>query len=396
MRFRDIFYKYINGNANDDEVKIIENEIEKNELINNYLADKIEDDLIKKSIKNNINNEIDKNRDNNKIKEEEVILEVKKAINKKLLKVGLISASLVICLLISLKIIVSPIMNKIYYNPLENVGENIKRMELDLEIFSELHFPGVTYFFDEYEALGFGKYDISLREQNYFQYKNNVYNGKVDKNKFEISNEFYKYPYKSAFSRDMVPFYQYPTDNDDNQIKELKELPEYIKVKANISFAKDLNMDEVLKLIRNTDIDTYWVAIRSIGEEEQRFPHLGMVPSGSGIVLGQDDMYNDKYPYLELGWIKEKDLNGRILEEHYKSLLSYMSDNKQFDKINLLYDRKSEYYKEALDYVSNNGIMSYGIVVSGTPKQILELRENTLVECINVSDLKLSTLSLYN
>lgn len=394
MRFKEIFYKYINGNANEEEVEIIEDEIEKNELINNYLADKIEDDLIKQAIKNNTNEDIDKNIDTNK--EEDIILEVKKAINKKLIKVGLISASLVICVLISLKIIVSPIMNKIYYNPLEIVGENIERMDLDLEVFSELHFPGVTYFFDECESLGFGKYEISLREQNYFKYENNVYNGKIDKNKFEISNEFYKYPYKSSFSRDMVPFYEYPTNNDDEQIEELKELPEYIKVKANISFGKDLNMDQVLKLIQNTDVDTYWVAIRSIGEEEQRFPHLGMVPSGTGIVLGKDDIDNDKYPYLELGWIKERDLNGKILESHYKSMLSYMSDNKEFDKVNLLYDKKSEYYKEALDYVNNNGVMSYGIVVSGTPKQILELRENSLVECINISDLKLSTLSLYN
>lgn len=396
MKFKGIFYKYIDGDANEEEIEIVENEIEKNELINNYLADKIEDDLIKQSIKNCIYEDKAENIDAKKNREEDIILEVKKAINKKLLKVGLISASIVICLLVSLKIIVSPIMNKMYYNPLDRVGENITRMDLDLEIFSELHFPGVAYFFNDYEALGFGKYNISFREQNYFKYENNVYDGKIDKNKFEVANGFYKYPYKSTFSRDMVPFHQYPTDNDDEQIKELKELPEYIHVKANISFGKDLDMDEVLNLIENTELDTYWVAIRSIGEDEQRFPHLGMVPSGTGIVLGEEEIDNDKYPYLEIGWIKEKDLTGNILEEHYKSMLSYMSDNKEFDKINMLQKNASEYYKEALDYVNNNGIMSYGIVVSGTPKQILELRENPLVECIDISDFKLSTLSLYN
>lgn len=400
MKFKDIFEKYINGKASDEEIEIVENEIEKVELINDYLVEKIDDELIKKTIKSNIKYEVKNSNDintNNKIKnnnviEDDILIQIKKTINRKLVKVGIISVSVTICLLLSLKFIVSPIMNQIYYNPEENIDEFTRKIDVDLELASELHFPGVSNMLLDYEALGFGKYDISIKAQNYFESDDRIYNGRLDKNNFKIDDTFYQFPYKSAFSRDMIPFYQYPTDNDEEVIKELEKLPEHVNVKANISFSKDLDMSQVLELMKSNDIDIYWVAIRGCNVDLQRFPHIGMVPGGTGILLPKDKFDADKYPYLDLGWIEEKNIGKKELEDHFINMLEYMSDNEEFGKTDILFKNSNMYYKEVLDYINKNGVMSYGIVVSGKPKDILELRKNPLVECVDVSDIKLSML----
>ena len=48
MRFKEIYEKYINGSASEEEIKIIEEEIEKNEIISEYLSQNIEDDFLNK------------------------------------------------------------------------------------------------------------------------------------------------------------------------------------------------------------------------------------------------------------------------------------------------------------------------------------------------------------
>ena len=47
MSFKDLYEKYINNQASEEEIKIVEEEIEKNEIICEYLCNKIDDDLIK-------------------------------------------------------------------------------------------------------------------------------------------------------------------------------------------------------------------------------------------------------------------------------------------------------------------------------------------------------------
>ena len=45
MSFKDLYEKYINNQASEEEIKIVEEEIEKNEIISEYLCNKIDDDL---------------------------------------------------------------------------------------------------------------------------------------------------------------------------------------------------------------------------------------------------------------------------------------------------------------------------------------------------------------
>ena len=55
MSFKDLYEKYINNQASEEEIKIVEEEIEKNEIISEHLCNKIDDDLF------NVNNSLDSN-----------------------------------------------------------------------------------------------------------------------------------------------------------------------------------------------------------------------------------------------------------------------------------------------------------------------------------------------
>lgn len=67
-----------------------------------------------------------------------------------------------------------------------------------------------------------------------------------------------------------------------------------------------------------------------------------------------------------------------------------MSENKKFGNLDIIYNDSTKFYKEVLDYINENDIKSYGIVVIGTPNEILKLRENAIVEYIYIEDVKLS------
>lgn len=386
MRFKEIFNKYLDGKANEEEVEIVENEIEKIEIINDYLVDQVEDEFLKDAIKGNSREYVDEES----TKEDNLLLDIKSAINKKLLQIGVLSASIVVGLLLSFKFLVSPIMDMFYYNPQEKINEFSTVMDLDLNVFTELHFPGVYNGFNEYEKLGFGKYKVNINQHSYFKESDSkVYSATIDKNKLEINNEFYEYLPIHSFTRDTVPFYQYPSDNDDKQIEELKKLPEYIKVEANVSFSKDLNMDEVVELMGKAGMNYHWIGIRSSDLETQDLTHIGMSPQGAGAVYGDESFDSKKYPYLDIKGENNKD--GKMLQTHFQSMLKYMSENKAFGKL-AMNKKTNVYYKNVLEYVNQNGVLSYGMVVSATQKELLELRENPLVEGIYIKNIKLSNL----
>ena len=119
MSFKDLYEKYINNQASEEEIKIVEEEIEKNEIISEYLCNKIDDDLF------NLGNSKDgedfgekQQINSNKKCEEDVLLKnINRKIRNKFLKTILASVVIVIGILASAKYIISPMMDAKYYNP---------------------------------------------------------------------------------------------------------------------------------------------------------------------------------------------------------------------------------------------------------------------------------------
>ena len=156
MSFKSIFEKYKNGTATEEEIKIIEDEIEKNELINDYLSEKIFEKIDK----------IDIGVEDTK--------GIKKAVNKKLRKINFLSVLSVLLAFLCINYLILPAYNSLFYNPSVKLTNefNQNKLFIDMSAFTELHFPGYTTSEAEVEALGLGKYDVRINQENTFEIEN--------------------------------------------------------------------------------------------------------------------------------------------------------------------------------------------------------------------------------
>ena len=187
MSFKDLYEKYINNQASEEEKKIVEEEIEKNEIISEHLCNKIDDDLF------NVNNSMDSNNldENQQIKssnytnknnEENVLLKnINRKIRNKFLKTILASVVIVISILVGSKYIVSPMMDSKYYNPSAPIGDFTTQFLTDISVFTELHFPGIITSYTDDESLGYGKYNVKIGQNDIFKNTNTTYDGVINK-----------------------------------------------------------------------------------------------------------------------------------------------------------------------------------------------------------------------
>ncbi len=228
MRFKEIYEKYINGSASEEEIKIIEEEIEKNEIISEYLSQNIEDDFLNKkdlfgemriSKEENseeeikiIEEEIEKNeiiseylsqnieddflnkkdlfgemrisKEENEFKrksEKDLLKSINKSIRNKFIVTGICSVLVVIGLVGGAKYIISPAMDSKYYNPTKMLGQFTEQLLVDISVFTELHFPGIDTSYTNSESLGYGRYNTKISQYNTFKNTETTYEGVIDK-----------------------------------------------------------------------------------------------------------------------------------------------------------------------------------------------------------------------
>jgi hypothetical protein len=78
-------------------------------------------------------------------------------------------------------------------------------------------------------------------------------------------------------------------------------------------------------------------------------------------------------------------LNQESLEHHFKSLLRYSADQVEKGRGIAPYGHESV-YTEILDYVEENGVKTYGVVVTASPQALLKLMDSDRVYEIRLVD----------
>lgn len=386
MNFKELLEKYKDGSASAEEIKLIKEELEKYEAIEEYLTENC-----------NIGFEKDISVDN--IKKETNF--VKSSMNKKLRKVILASVSIVFIILFSVFYIISPMINNFYYNPTKNtVSKGHKDLYFDLKVFTELNLPGYSAGGGaSSESLGFGKYNIFFERTNLFTGEVRDVNAKIKRNA-KIGS------YQDFFTNDIPGFLSIrdPNFGTENFLEEqkglvidhFKELNPVSYISANITFQKDLSMKELIELKQkyNNKINFKWVGIRTEAEGKVSHYLFGFYPGFNDGSVSSDSADKSKYPYLQLiDWVTDKENKNKFdMEEaynkHFTSLLKYINDRqkavKALDQNN---DYKVQYYKNALKYVEKNGLSTYGVLVYGEARELLQFLDNEKVKAIEINDI---------
>ena len=363
MSFSDKLQRYKNKTATEEEIEYIENEIEKTELILDYLDEQIEDDIHFDSSEEIF--------DHSKVQ----IQEVKRSLRKHNMVTGGFLVFTVIILFSLLRVVSDYAVTKMYYNPNQHTFDSLAYdLEISMHTYTQLHFPGYETVCNSNENLGYGSYSTTLEQRNMFTDQINYCLGTITRDTFKISNDFWTFIDENEFVYSSKPYALKRIDEYEQNKRYLMELPNYMNVKCNISFRDFVTSDQLAEL-RNEykNIHFAWAGVRNNNNSEQIYPSIGFYMDRESVnLLGM----NANYDYFELSDYLDNNedlVTGEMYELHFQSLLNFQLDN--LDYLRCLDDTNyyETYYQNILDMVKKNGIECYGVVVIGTPKDILDL-----------------------
>ena len=381
MSYKEKFKSYLDGSLDEKKVREVEEDIERIRVLSDYLDEELDDKLFDEDETQEEKVEITD-------KEEELKDLVQKAINKKLRRYGIAVGAVVLVVVLFIMFGLSPIMNRMYYNPGEKLGSYSQAIDLPLAVYTELHCANRWFNYTNISSEGYGKYSLKVGYQ--FQGEVEDFYVTLDKGKFVgyYSDMLKNNLFGNSFTRGTA--YNYYEPDDEYVLEELRKLPDTAFVEASISFPKDLTLGELKKLQEEYEaLYITYVPIRVSGDNHQIQGYFGFEPFGTGIVFDESTYDNEKYPLLELANSKEGYPTIKDWENHIKSMMKYMEDAEEFNKaINNGFD-----YNAALDYIEANGIKTFGAVVRMPVKELLQLRDKGIVENVNVTDVKLSIFS---
>ena len=326
--------------------------------------------------------------------------QIRRTIRKRNGRIIAISVVLAAVILLGSVYGIVPLIERFYWHPgTETAAANASDLTLTMHAYTELFCPGwnVTHI-NWQKTDGLAAYDLQfnildLGKREYFRL-----DGKLEKGKLmygpDFSDHWAQSHWFSGFVSDMEALEKYHLSAAQEK---LRELPEYIAIQAAISFPEDLNMEQVVQFYENTQdlpLQINWVGIRNCEVKER--PDLmldgsepldrtgpirlcGMNPFGGGTYFFASEDNHSYFPD-PLEYPSQESLEGL-----FKSLLQYSSDQCAKGEGIPLWTGK-DYYQTVLDYVEENGIMSYGAVVVASPKTLLELLDEGVISHVTILD----------
>jgi hypothetical protein len=388
MNYRELLERYKEGLISDEEKQSIEQDIEKYEAIEEYLSESIDIDL----------NPLSTIREG--VEHNEETIKIKRSVNSRLRRVVYTSVAIVLCILIGIFYVVSPLVDSWYYNPAKaTVGKSSSDINFDLYALTELNMPGNSLTSDVYvDRQGFGKYDIGFFRTNLFTLEKNyvttkIKRGERHKNYTEAIDDIGL----NYFTDVRFPALSPEKANGQKQrvMDHIMQLNPVSYLSANLIFEKDLTMEELRKLeVKYPDIDFIWAGIRTAPSDKKTTQLIGINLIKSNVILSREEIVEEKYPAFHiLEWLvnprglgdSEMSLEAKAYELHYKSLLQYMIDRKEATKVLDSNPGKSEYYKSALNYTEDSGIKTFGVLVYANSKDVIELVKNESIKLVELN-----------
>lgn len=371
MTFKEAMEHYRAGTATEEERQLVEQELEKSQLIAEYLDAQWDDRVSVPAAPM------------------EEMKQVRKTLRRRNALIVLTSLVLAAALLLAVVYIGIPAAEKLYWDPAANsYGMPYSTdLELMLSAYAELFCPDINIASVTETKTGFASYDISIQYWNANRGGDNHFvSCTIEKGVLEIPTGVLRHCAVNIFDRATYPFYPASENWEGNVREKLEQLPEYITVTAAVSFPEDKSMAELLEFRDGLqDGSVGWVGIRTAPEDEQLLPLCGMNPFAGGSVRTQ---LNEYYPCFDL---KGADVSAEDLETHFKSLLRFSADQAAAGTGIAEESRLNRcYYTQVLEYVEENGVYSYGCFVSGTPETILALIESGAVSQVWIEDIWIS------
>ena len=319
------------------------------------------------------------------VPQEEPANEIKKirgSLRKRSISTIAISVALAALLLAVTVFGVIPFVESLYWNPEDTTYMNKTDLETTLHAYTELFLPGYHFRAVTHQKTGFASWSLDIRLSS--PQGGGVYRGTLNQNTLTVSQQLTEYSRKSYYFTRWRDLTYAP---DPEYIAEmstlLQELPSYIKLEAAITFSDDLSREALLEFhdrwCPDPERAITWAAVRGFEPNGEWTHYCGFDPAFHG-GAGYNGLFID-YPHFNLGTGEHP----RQLEQHFKSLLQYTIDRVEEGKGIVHYD-DPDIYQNILDYVNENGVYTYGCIVTASPEALLELMQDSDVCYIYLSD----------
>lgn len=374
MTFRELLEKYKNHTATPEERKQVEAELEKYNALTEYLLEQ----------------DVDMEGEDLAGQQEEL-----QKIDRSMKKRGrrIIAIAVVIaCVVMGALTAFQPAISKvIWYDPTE---QDLQQYSYDischLAVLAELTMPEVQMESVMITEKGWGQYDLQVQQQEWSSGEYLWEDGTVTRGKIQLKSNVYQYSVINAFSRGTAEFGNSVMTESAEAKAALADLPEYMQMEAYVSLGEDWTMEELENFAAQQDGYLGWVGVRISPEDQQLFPLMGFDASDSGYVFNNVD---EAYPFYELSMHEDVPL-AEAWEKHFLALLQYSIDHQDFyARLNQSNNHGST-CQMVQEYVTENGVKTYGFLYYGTPAEMRKLLENEDVEGIYVTDYQLRVLGL--
>lgn len=302
------------------------------------------------------------------------LLQIRKTIRRRNWKIISISAALAAVLLTVSVFGIVPWAESLYWNPDEMTYRNGTDMEITLQAYTELFAPGYITSWVAYQRTGFASYALQIRMMSTAHEGVFTARGSLERNELHLDDMFTSpegknYPCgRSSTGKSLTP-------SETEALREqLGELPDHIRLEAAITFPEDLSMEQLLEFREELVMDSAditWMAVRTMERDDGWAPFCGM----SFSVGRPYDLVDLDYRCFS----GPARMNQESLEHHFKSLLRYCADQVEKGRGIAPYGDEG-LYADILDYVEENGVKTYGVVVTAAPQELLKLMDNDQVD----------------
>lgn len=348
MTFKEAFEHYKNGTATEEETALVETELEKSQLIAEYL----DEDWDSMSSPAQV---ADYTRVRKKLRRNQLLL------------------ILIPVLIITLVAAMLPFGNTFYYDPTkETLDDYASDLDLYLTAFTELFHPGYVYSHTLVNRTGIGVYQLELVRWSKNTGKQEFSSALIDKGNATLPRDFLHSTISvNIIARASYPIYDMEPEQKAQVRQRLEQLPDYVEVTAALSFPEDRSMAELMAFQEQLDGHVLWAGIRNAPEDEQRYPLTGFAPSNSGLI---HELVNETYPAFEPAVLEQ---TPEMWAQHFESLLQYIVDHPEITDVMGL--ERVSYYEKVLAYTKQAGVMTYGCVVTTSAQELLRLLDEGIV-----------------
>lgn len=393
MTYRELLEQYKKNKLSEEQMKEIEQDIEKQEAISEYLIEweDQDEDYIVQEKQNILDNKESKKAD-------EFTKLVNRKIRKAFLKLGAVVTVVTVIAVLGIVFVLPNIVDRFYYDPGKEITMNHNQLGVDMLVYTDLNHPLQRRESVWVDDDGYGVYDIRIAAGGLDDIV-----GEIERNQLKIYNE--NVIMKPTFD----PFVWFISENGSDSTKltevaagesflvsegfnnakkqALQHLNEGETYIGYVTLNQMMPYEEFGDFIRSIDLykDKIWCAVKTNEWENGSF-----MPANLGFQCmdyGEFEWDNAYVSLKEDGWAFSEEYNEYVehvgteksAQRHFTNMLNYMAKQDVFIE---MMGEDPENYLDAAKYVEENGVKVYGFATILDKETALRFSELEEIYCI--------------